>query len=73
MESKQAIQALTTLSNNMDKLKSDIEAIKIELARNERVTKLETQMAGMEVKMWVLFGVIAMIASAFIGFYFQHK
>lgn len=57
----------------MDKLKSDIEAIKIELARNERVTKLETQMAGMEVKMWVLFGVIAMIASAFIGFYFQHK
>lgn len=71
MESKQLIQTLSSLASKFEKMQGDIEQIKLELARNERVTKLETKMAGMEVKVWVLFGTLILIASAFIGYYFN--
>lgn len=71
MESKQLINTLSTLSTKLEKVQADIEQIKLEIARNERVTKLETKMAGMEVKVYVLFGALILIASAFIGFYFR--
>jgi hypothetical protein len=73
MESKQLIQTLQTLAGKVENIQKDIESIKLELARNERVTKLEAKMAGMEVKVWVLFGALVLIASAFVGFYFKNN
>lgn len=59
------------LSGKIEKVQEDVGQIKLELAKNERVTKIENKMAAMEVKVWVLFGALILVASAFIGFYFK--
>jgi hypothetical protein len=43
----------------------------LDLARNERVNKLEIKMAGMEVRVWVLFSVLMLVASAMVGYFFK--
>lgn len=73
MDAKQIIGAISNLSGKVEEVKKDIEQIKLELARNEKVNKLESRMSAMEVKVWVLFGVLAIVASAAIGFFFKQN
>lgn len=73
MDAKQLIQAISNLSGKIEEVKKDIEQIKLELARNEKVNKLESRMAAMEVKVWVVFGVLTLVASAVVGYFFQHN
>ena len=69
--SKQLIQTLSMLSDKFDKMKLELDSIKLDLARNERVNKLEIKMAGMEVRVWVLFSVLMLVASAMVGYFFK--
>jgi hypothetical protein len=73
MESKRLIEIIGEVNKRSETMQNDITQIKLELAKNERVSKLENKMAGMEVKVWVLFGSLVLIASAFIGFYFKNN
>lgn len=72
MESKQLIQTLSAVAGKVEKMQTDVEQIKLELAKSEKVNKLENRMAAMEVKVWVLFGVLAIVASAVIGYLFKN-
>lgn len=72
MESKQLIQTLSAVAGKVEKMQTDVEQIKLELAKSEKVNKLENRMAAMEVKVWVLFGVLALVASAVIGYLFKN-
>lgn len=71
MDQKRIVEVLGDMTRRLETVQSDINNIKLDLARSERLTKLENKMAAMEVKVWVLFGVLVLVASAFIGFYFN--
>jgi dynactin complex subunit len=71
MTDKKTIEIIDQLNNRLERMQADIQSIKLDLAKNERVTTLENKMAAMEVKVWVLFGALVLVASAFVGYYFK--
>lgn len=73
MEQKKILEFLSDVTKRIETVQTDVNNIRLELAKSERISKLENKMAAMEVKVWVLFGSLVMIASAFVGFYFKNN
>lgn len=66
MESKRLIEIIGEVNKRSETMQSDINQIKLELAKNERVTKLEIKMASVDSDLRVMRFLVSTVIAAVV-------
>ena len=73
MDQKAVIKTLELLETRTEKIQNDIVQVKLDIAANKEVSELKARMAAMEVKMYIVYTVVALIVSGVVGFAFKNN
>lgn len=71
MDQKQLIKTLEAMEVRMEKIQTELMQVKIDIASNKEVSDLKAKVAAMEVKMYIVFGFMALVVSGVVGFVFK--
>lgn len=67
MQQKQFITTLDLLTGKIEKAQTEIDHLKLELARSERIKDLEIEMAGIRANMKIMYWFLSIVITAVVG------